>query len=106
MDLTEFFKYIYMYKHKTQEWVHLTYYCLFCQGRVGKQNPINHLKRCKIINTSEENKMPIQTVMIKGMKFYRWGDNGKLYRDRTQAEQQARAAYSLGYKESNKDMKK
>jgi hypothetical protein len=50
--------------------------------------------------------MPIQTVMIKGEKMYRWGDSGKLYKERSQAEKQAAAAYASGYKEPKKDMKK
>lgn len=50
--------------------------------------------------------MPIQTVMIKGEKMYRWGDSGKLYKQRSDAEKQAAAAYASGYKEPKKDMKK
>lgn len=49
--------------------------------------------------------MPIQTVMIKGEKMYRWGDSGKLYKERSQAEKQAAAAYASGYKEPKKDKK-
>lgn len=50
--------------------------------------------------------MPIQTVMIKGEKMYRWGDSGKLYKERSQAEKQAQAAYASGYKEPKKDNNK
>jgi hypothetical protein len=50
--------------------------------------------------------MPIQTVMIKGEKMYRWGDSGKLYKERSQAEKQAAAAYASGYKDTKKDMNK
>jgi hypothetical protein len=49
--------------------------------------------------------MPIQTVMIKGQKMYRWGDTGKPYKNRSDAEKQAAAAYASGYKEPKKDMK-
>jgi hypothetical protein len=49
--------------------------------------------------------MPIQTLTIKGEKMYRWGDSGKLYRNRSDAEKQASAAYASGYKEPKKDMK-
>ena len=48
--------------------------------------------------------MPIQTITIKGQKMYRWGDTGKLYPNRADAEKQAAAAYASGYKEK-KDMK-
>jgi hypothetical protein len=50
--------------------------------------------------------MPIQTLTIKGEKMYRWGDSGKLYRNRSDAEKQATAAYASGYKEPKKDMTK
>jgi hypothetical protein len=53
--------------------------------------------------------MPIQTLTIKGEKMYRWGDQGKLYRNRSDAEKQASAAYASGYKEPmqpKKDMTK
>jgi len=49
--------------------------------------------------------MPIQTVMKNGKRYYRWGDSGKLYEDRRDAEKQAAAAYASGYKEPKKDMK-
>ena len=41
--------------------------------------------------------------------MYRWGDHGKLYRNRADAEKQAQAAYASGYKKPEdkmKDMKK
>ena len=49
--------------------------------------------------------MPIQVLMVKGERMYRWGDTGKLYKDRAQAEKQAAAAYASGYKEPMKQMK-
>ena len=30
--------------------------------------------------------------------YYRWGDSGKMYRKREDAEKQAAAAYASGYK--------
>ena len=54
------------------------------------------LEICKKINTLKEKEMPIQTLTIKGEKYYRWGDHGKLYRDRADAEKQAQAAYEIG----------
>jgi hypothetical protein len=49
--------------------------------------------------------MPIHRVTKNGEVYYRWGDHGKLYKDRKDAEAQARAAYASGYKEPKKDMK-
>jgi hypothetical protein len=43
--------------------------------------------------------MPIQTVMIKGERYYKWGDSGKPYKTKEEAEKQARAAYASGYRE-------
>jgi uncharacterized C2H2 Zn-finger protein len=54
----------------------------------------------------EEKDMPIQVITVKGERMYRWGDSGKLYKDRKDAEKQAAAAYASGYKEPMKDMKK
>ena len=48
--------------------------------------------------------MPIQTIMKNGKRYYRWGDSGKLYDNRADAEKQARAAYASGYREPKKDM--
>lgn len=42
--------------------------------------------------------MPIQRITKNGETYYRWGDSGKLYRDRKDAEKQAAAAYASGYK--------
>ena len=42
--------------------------------------------------------MPIKKV--KG--GYKWGISGKVYPTRAQAEKQARAAYSSGYKKKSK----
>ena len=46
--------------------------------------------------------MPIQTLMIKGERMYRYGDSGKLYKDRKDAEKQAAAIIASGYKEPMK----
>jgi hypothetical protein len=68
-------------------------------------NLTKHLINCKEINTLKDINMPIQTLTIKGEKMYRWGDSGKLYKDRADAEKQAQAAYASGYKEPMKQMK-
>ena len=50
--------------------------------------------------------MPIQMITVKGMKMYRYGDSGKLYKDRKDAEKQAAAIHAAGYKEPMKDITK
>jgi hypothetical protein len=49
--------------------------------------------------------MPIQVVMIKGQRMYRYGDSGKPYLNRVDAEKQAQAIHASGYKEPMKKMK-
>ena len=46
--------------------------------------------------------MPIQTIMVKGQRMYRYGDTGKLYNNRADAEKQAQAIYASGYREPMK----
>lgn len=43
--------------------------------------------------------MPIQRITKGGEKYYRYGTSGKLYKNRRDAEKQARAIYAAGYKE-------
>jgi hypothetical protein len=44
--------------------------------------------------------MPIKRCSLpKGKKGWKWGDKGKCYPTRKQAEKQARAAYASGYRE-------
>ena len=50
--------------------------------------------------------MPIQAIMKNGKRMYRWGDSGKLYEKREDAEKQAAAAYASGYKKDGASKKK
>jgi len=98
------------YNKLIKEWKFIRYSCKFCTNNFKTLDGYHkHPKSCKVLNTSKKKKkddeMPIQTVMIKGEKMYRWGDSGKLYKERSQAEKQAQAAYASGYKEPKKDMK-
>ena len=43
--------------------------------------------------------MPIHRITQGGKTYYRWGDHGKMYTDRKDAEKQAAAAHANGYKE-------
>jgi len=48
--------------------------------------------------------MPVKEVRNTSGKImgYRWGNTGKVYRKREDAEKQARAIYASGYKGKNK----
>jgi hypothetical protein len=48
--------------------------------------------------------MPVQKITRGGMTMYRYGDSGKMYKTRNEAEMQGRAMYASGYrsKEDNK----
>ena len=46
--------------------------------------------------------MPIQKIVQKGETYYRYGDSGKMYKDRKDAEKQAAAIHAAGYKEPMK----
>jgi hypothetical protein len=42
--------------------------------------------------------MPVYKIQKGETTYYRWGQQGKLYRTKKQALAQARAAYAAGYK--------
>jgi hypothetical protein len=48
--------------------------------------------------------MPVQKITKGGMTMYRYGDSGKMYKTKNEAEMQGRAMYASGYrsKEDNK----
>ncbi len=48
--------------------------------------------------------MPVQKITRGGQTMYRFGDSGKMYKTRNEAEMQGRAMYAAGYrsKEDNK----
>lgn len=48
--------------------------------------------------------MPVQKITRGGMTMYRFGDSGKMYKTREEAEKQGRAMYASGYRsrEDNK----
>lgn len=101
---------IQQFDSKTKEWKFLHYRCKLCDNSFKSvTTAIKHHSLCKIINTTKKRKdpeVPIQVVTIKGERYYKWGDSGKPYKNRADAEKQARAAYASGYKEPKKDMEK
>ena len=42
--------------------------------------------------------MPVQKLMRAGKAMYRYGDSGKVYATREEAEKQGRAMYANGYR--------
>lgn len=89
-------------------WKFLKYSCRHCGNMFkGLSTCHKHFGLCKELNTTKkkEKEMPIQVVTIKGERYYKWGDSGKPYKNRADAEKQAAAAYASGYKDPKKDMK-
>jgi hypothetical protein len=53
--------------------------------------------------------MPIHKITQNGKTYYRYGDSGKMYTNRADAEKQAAAIHAAGYVEpieTNQSMKK
>ena len=46
--------------------------------------------------------MPIHKIKRGGKTYYKYGESGKEYPTRAQAEKQAQAIHAAGYKESKK----
>lgn len=79
-----------------------------CGRQVSIKISETHYLICKRINTltkSKDVEMPIQVITIKGERYYRYGDSGKPYKNRADAEKQAAAMYASGYKEPEQKMK-
>ena len=95
----------------TKEWKFVNYRCKLCDNSFKTVTTASkHHAVCKELNTIKkkqlkEKLMPIQVVTKNGQRMYRYGDSGKLYADRKDAEKQAQAIMASGYKEK-KDMDK
>lgn len=95
----------------TKEWKFVNYRCKLCDNSFKTVTTASkHHDVCKELNTIKkkqlkEKLMPIQVVTKNGERYYRYGDSGKLYKDRKDAEKQAKAIYASGYREPPKDMK-
>ena len=79
-------------------WKFVKYSCRHC-GNTYKT--VKHFSTCKQLNSIKRRKIevPIQVVTKNGQRMYRYGDTGKLYADRKDAEKQAAAIHASGYKE-------
>jgi uncharacterized C2H2 Zn-finger protein len=98
-----------VYQYTNNVWKFIRYQCPHCEKNyVGSEVATKHIEKCRINTLKKKQKeylkeakhMPIQRIVKGGEVFYRWGDSGKLYKDRKDAEEQARAAYASGYKEN------
>ena len=99
---------ILQYSKTTKEWKLASYSCRHCGNSFkGLATCHKHFGVCKELNTTKRRKsiMPIQVITKNGQRMYRYGDSGKLYADRKDAEKQAAAMYASGYREPMKDMK-
>ena len=98
---------VYQYHMTTNQWKFVSYRCKLCDKALKLTGSVvRHVDKCKILNTTKKEKeMPIQVVTQNGQRMYRYGDSGKLYKDRKDAEKQAQAIHASGYKEK-KDMEK
>lgn len=87
-----------VYKYRNKKWEHYNSYCIRCEKTIGKNQSLRHDENCPNINTIKEFSMPVQRVIQNGKTYYKWGEHGKLYDKKEDAEKQGRAAYASGYK--------
>lgn len=91
------------YRLKNNEWIPFKTECQVCKKTILKKDRPSHSEQCKGINTYKKKKpMPVQQIRVDGKVMYRWGDHGKAYPTRAEAERQAQAAYAHGYREPKK----
>ena len=81
------------------KWKLIGYQCLDCGKVMNKtstleKHPLICTKEIKINKEIREQEMPIQRIEKDGEIYYRWGVQGKLYKNRADAEKQAKAIYS------------
>ena len=92
-------------QQRNKKWVIVGYKCYICDKPYKTLDKVaNH--NCKIKEPKREQHVPIQRIQKNGETYFRWGDSGKLYKDRADAEAQARAAYASGYKENEREASK
>ena len=90
------------------EWEVVGYGCPHCEKTAKNKHVIlKHQDKCLELNTLKKGKepMPVQRLTVNGKVYYRWGDHGKLYEKREDAEKQGRAAYASGYKGKSEEKK-
>jgi hypothetical protein len=101
---------IHQYNTTVREWKFHGYRCKYCDVSLkGVKSVMKHPSICKTINTTKKQKekeVPIQVITQNGKRMYRYGDTGKLYPNRADAEKQAAAIIASGYKEKKEADKK
>lgn len=99
-----------IYQQVDDVWTVVKYGCMYCDRTYNTlYNIEKHIVKCRINTTKRIEKqklkdlkeMPVQAIMKNGERYYRWGDSGKLYKNRSDAEAQGRAAYASGYRGSD-----
>ena len=110
VDVDANYSIIHQYSKTLKQWKFTGYRCLHCENTFKTDLGIHkHQTNCKELNTIKNTRkvfMPIQVITVGGERMYRWGDQGKLYKDRSDAEKQAQAAHASGYKEKKDSTKK
>ncbi len=95
-----------IYAYKKSIWEIVGYKCLDCGKLLSDKNVIEkHGIICTKelqINKIKDEFMPIQRIVKNNQVYYRWGNEGKLYKTKEEAERQARAIYASGYREKPK----
>lgn len=87
-----------VYKYRNKKWEHYNSFCNRCQRTIGRLQSKTHLDSCEQINTITEIEMPVRRIIQNGKVYYQWGEHGKLYEKKEDAEKQGQAAYASGYK--------
>lgn len=98
-----------LYRKENKLWTIDGFKCHHCNLIVKQYKTTQtHIQKCYYSKYSMEDMetMPIHKLTIAGKTYYRWGDQGKLYEKREDAEKQAQAAYAGGYKMKQKKDKK
>jgi hypothetical protein len=101
---------IHQFSHTIKQWKFTAFRCMHCESTFKTATTVmKHKYTCKELNTTKKVKeveMPIQVVTKNGQRMYRYGDSGKLYKERSDAEKQAAAIRASGYKEKKDSTKK
>jgi uncharacterized C2H2 Zn-finger protein len=94
------------YRKIKNSWQFDGYECPECGRKFSTHHRLsNHPNVCSRINTlkkqKEEAKMPVQRITKNGEVYYRWGQEGKLYKNREDAAKQGQAAHLSGYRKKD-----
>lgn len=97
-----------IWRRQNNTWKIIAWRCHNCLFVAKQYETVErHYEICLFVKHSTEDikTMPIHKLTIAGKTYYRWGDRGKLYENRADAEKQAQAAYANKYREKGKTNK-